>query len=75
MVDKHYADSLICRGMKEVDALDALKAFVKKFQTQRAAATALGMSDVYLSDILHGRRGLSDVTLAKLGLKRSVVKA
>ena len=61
--------------MKPIDPLAALRAFVKQHGTQRQAAVALEISTAYLSDILNGRRDFSDEILAKLGLKRSVVKA
>ena len=60
--------------MKEVKPLDALKRFVEKHPTQRDAAAALGISSPYLYDLLNGHRGISDAVLAKLGLRRIVVK-
>lgn len=36
----------------------ALDAHVKEYGTQRAAADALGISSVYLSDVLNGRRDI-----------------
>lgn len=63
----------------EVDALDALKAYVKKFtdtdRTQADAASSLAVSQQYLTDLLKGRRGFSDRLLKKLGLRKAVVKA
>lgn len=37
----------------------ALDAHVKEYGTQRAAADALGISSVYLSDVLNGRRDIA----------------
>ncbi len=61
--------------MKPVDPVETLRAFVATHPTQRQAAAALGISATYLGDILNERRDVSDTVLAKLGLKRIVVKA
>lgn len=61
--------------MKERNPHDALMALVKQHGTQHAAAKALGVGDVYVSDLLNGRRKFSDEMLAKLGLRRIVVAA
>ncbi len=61
--------------MREINALDALLAYVERFPTRGDAASALSISKQYLSDMLHGRRDLSPRLLAKLGLKRVVVKS
>ncbi len=60
--------------MKVRDPLDVLKQFVAKYPTQQAAADALGISTPYLIDLLKGRRGWSEVMLAKLGLERAVIE-
>jgi plasmid maintenance system antidote protein VapI len=60
--------------MAEIDEVKRFREFVATFPTQRAAAKALRVSDVYVSDMLNERRGISKATLAKLGLKRAVVK-
>jgi plasmid maintenance system antidote protein VapI len=60
--------------MRTVDAQRELHQFVARYPTQLLAAQALGISPAYLSDLLHGRRDISDQLLAKLGLKRIVVK-
>lgn len=57
----------------EVDAFKVLQTFVAKYPTQKAAAEALGIKPVYLSDVLRERRAVSPNILAKLGLKRTVV--
>lgn len=59
---------------KEVNATDALAQFVAGHKTQRAAAGELGISQVYLSDMLHGKRDVSPKILSQLGLRRAVVK-
>ncbi len=61
--------------VKPVDPIETLRAFVANYPTQRQAAAALGISPVYLSDILNERRDFSNTVLEKLGLKRIVVKA
>ena len=59
----------------EVDAIEALKHYCKRFETQGDAASSLAVSKQYLNDLLHGRRGFSDRLLKKLGLRKAVVKA
>jgi len=61
--------------MKEVDPLLALRAFVQRTGTQRDAALVLGVSQQFLNDMLHDKRGISDKILTQLGLKRVTVKA
>jgi hypothetical protein len=60
--------------VKAVDPLDVLRQFVATHPTQVVAAAALGIKPAYLSDILNERRDFSETILAKLGLKRIVVK-
>lgn len=59
--------------MDAVGALNVLRRFVAEHGTQHAAAQALNVTDAYLSDILNGRRGLSDTMLDKLGLAKEIV--
>jgi plasmid maintenance system antidote protein VapI len=59
---------------KELNALDALQAFVDQFETQAKAAAALDIQPSYMNDLIHCRRDISDNILKKLGLKRVVVK-
>ena len=60
---------------KEVNATHMLARFVADYKTQREAAAVLGISQVYLSDMLNGRRDVAERVLSQLGLKRAVVKA
>ena len=60
--------------MKLVNPIDALQREIAKYPTQRGAAKALGISTAYLSDLVNGRRNVSDAMLVKLGLRRVVVK-
>lgn len=60
--------------VKELNAHDALIAFRDKFKTQGEAAEALEITPAYLSDLLNHRRDISDNILARLGLRRIVVK-
>lgn len=46
-----------------------LRAFVAGHDSQRAAAEALGISQAYLSDLLHKRRDCSPAIVEKLGLE------
>lgn len=59
---------------QEVDPRQALRDFVMQFPLQKDAAEALDISAVYLSDLLNKRRDVSPKILAKLGLRRVVVK-
>jgi transcriptional regulator with XRE-family HTH domain len=47
-----------------------LCAFVRRYDTVTAAAKALGISQAYLSQLLHGARAFSPAVLLKLGLER-----
>lgn len=60
--------------LREQSERVALQAVREKYPTQRAAAKALGITPSYLHDLLHGRRTFSAAVLAKLGLRRTVVK-
>lgn len=46
---------------------EALDAFVAQFPTQKAAAQALGIAGPTLTDILRGRRSITERVLAKMG--------
>jgi hypothetical protein len=61
--------------MKQIDPLERLRAFVAKYPSQAKAAAALEISGPYLSDLLSGRREISDAILGRLGLRRIVVAA
>lgn len=52
------------------EALKALQKLIKSCGSQRKAAIALGVSAVYLGDILKGRRGISDKMAERLGFER-----
>ncbi len=58
--------------MRAVNPLGRLQALVKQYPTQWAAAEALGIKPSYLSDLLHGRRDISDKMLDRLGLQRVI---
>ena len=57
---------------RETDPLKELQLFVSKHPTQSAAARVLDISEPYLSDMLNGRRDISEPMLDKLGLVRVV---
>lgn len=61
--------------MKELNPVEQLQRFVARYQTHKAAAVALGISGVYLSDLLNKRRDINDKMLVKLGLRRVVAEA
>lgn len=58
--------------MKSIDPVDALKRYREKFPTQSKAAEALGISGVYMSDLLNRRRDCPAWLLDKLGLEQIV---
>ncbi len=60
--------------MKELNAHDALQAFCDQFETAAEAARQLGISAPYLNDLLRSRREVGPKVLARLGLKRVIVK-
>ena len=57
----------------EHDLRDELTAAVEREGTQTALARDLGISESFLGDILHGRRGISEKLANKLGWKRVTV--
>lgn len=61
--------------MKQEDPLSTLKRFVAAHPTQKEAASALGISQPYLFDLLKGNRPFSERMLQELGLKQIVVKS
>lgn len=60
--------------MKETNALQELLTYCDEYESMAAAARSLGVSRQYLNDIVNNKRDLSRGLLAKLGLKRVVVK-
>ncbi len=61
--------------MRVVDPVIELRKFVERYDLQREAAQALGISQQFLSGMLLGRQNISDRVLEQLGLKRGVLKA
>lgn len=61
--------------VKSVNPVAALRDYVGHFDTQQAAADALGASKAFLSRMLLGRSPVSPKYLAKLGLVRVVVRS
>lgn len=59
----------------DVDAIARLRKVVEQTGTQTAAAEQLGLTQGEVSILLAGRRAFSDETLAKLGLRRTVIEA
>ena len=59
--------------MKSVDPIVWLRRQAVEAGSQRNAAKRLAISEQYLSDMLHGRRHISDAVLGKLGLRRTVI--
>jgi hypothetical protein len=53
------------------EAMEEFRLWVRSCGTQKAAAEALGVTPQYISDILAGRRTLSEPMAAKLGLEPS----
>lgn len=57
--------------MQTKDVIADLKALVKQHGSQQRAATALGISLVYVNDLLHGRRQPGPTVLKALGFRKS----
>ena len=55
-------------------AEQVLREFVARHGSQSAAAKALGISQPYMSDIMNGRRDLSERIMKALGLERVIVE-
>ncbi len=53
-----------------MNPITVLQKLVDRLGSQKAAAAQLGISQPYLSDLLHGRRDVSDQMLVRLGLRR-----
>lgn len=51
----------------------AIHAIVRIEGSQKKAAESFGVSPQYLTDVLHGRREISDRILSKLGLRKRVI--
>ena len=60
--------------MKPINPTMALQDFAARYVTQVDAAKALGITPQYFSDLMHGRRDVTDSILKKLGLRRIVVE-
>ena len=58
-----------------VDPLVVLHSMAKELGGQKQLADKLGYKPPYISDILNGRRDVTDKMLAKIGLRRVVVRA
>lgn len=68
----HKRIVLLCDGMKDTPHT-LLKGMVVHHGSQAAAARHLGVAPSYFSDLLRGRRRISDRILGKLGFRRIVV--
>lgn len=53
----------------KIDPIEILKKKVAQAGSQKNAATELGISAAYLSDLINGRRGIGDKMLKMLGLR------
>lgn len=62
-------------SMRETDPTIPLAKLIAECGSHGKAAKKLGISQPYLSDLMRGRRTWSKAMLAKLGLRRAVVKA
>ncbi len=55
------------------DAVKRIRKIVEEEGSQAAAARRLKISPMYMSDILHGNRGVSPKLAERLGLERRIV--
>jgi len=60
--------------VKEINPIDALRAFVAQHGTQQAVAKILGVSEPFVTDMLRGRRNIPDRVLLAIGARRIVVR-
>lgn len=61
------------KTLNSQQVISALRQACKNEGSQKAWATKHGLSSSFLTDVLQGRRGLTDRVLAALGLKREEV--
>lgn len=59
-------------SLTHAQALASLRALVRLEGTAKAAATVYGVSPQYLSDVLNGRREISEKLAKALGFERYV---
>lgn len=59
---------------KTVTPIEELKHLVKEAGGQRAAASLLGVSQPFVSDLLLGRRKFSDEMLSKMGIDKTYIR-
>lgn len=58
--------------MNKDTVLKQLRILVRQFKSQRAAATALGVSTAHLSEVLNGHAEPGPIILDPLGLERVI---
>lgn len=58
--------------MTKQAVLDKLRGKLKPYGQQKEAASALGVSPQYLSDVLSGKRDPGPAILKALGLRRAI---
>lgn len=59
--------------LTERDVIDRLRAAVHEAGSQKACAEKFGISQMYLSDVLNGRRSPGEKILDALGLEAQIV--
>jgi predicted transcriptional regulator len=57
-----------------VNPIKRLRWLVNFYHSQQAAASSLGISPSYFSDLLHGKRDCSERVLDKLALQRVIIQ-
>jgi len=60
--------------LKEVDPRERLREIAAAYPTQQALAEEWGITPSYLSELLSGKRDVSDRILALIGLRATVVE-
>ncbi len=61
--------------MNEREMISHIKSLCRKAGSQKAFAASLGISEQYLSEIIRGKRGMSDNVLTKLGFEKVILYA
>lgn len=59
----------------DIDPVAVLRSMTEELGGQVNVAKQLGISQVYVSDLLNRRRDFSDQMLDRIGLRRTVIKA
>ncbi|MEM5789184.1 MAG: helix-turn-helix transcriptional regulator [Syntrophobacteraceae bacterium] len=57
----------------EHDMRDMITGLIDSLESQKAVAAMLGVSGAYLSEMLHGKKGVGSATARKLGWEKVAI--